>query len=192
MIGSGRNLQSNIKTLSASEINKIQLQKPSLKLVNSYLEFIAEMKNRGEKIWELSIPAEAESPELFIDRLTAEKADPEKSLVPETRYWATIDHQVVGKIGLRHELNENLAEFGGHIGYEVRPSFRQKGIAKEILKRVLQTPKAKEIGKLLLTCSPDNIASIKTILSNGGVLTNTAYVEKWQRYTSYYWINLKT
>jgi predicted acetyltransferase len=174
------------------DIDLIQLQKPSLELVNSYLEFITEMKNRGEKIWELSIPRPEESLEMFIDRLTSEKGYPEKSLVPETRYWVTLNNQVVGKIGLRHELNENLAEFGGHIGYEVRPSFRRKGTAKEILKRVLQTPKAKEIGKLLLTCSPDNIASIKTILSNGGILTKTVYVEKWQRYTSYYWINLKT
>jgi len=94
------------------------------------------------------------------------------------------------RIALRHWLNENLKEFGGHIGYEVRPSFRKLGIAKEMLRQILQTPKAKEIGRLLLTCSPDNIASNKTILANKGVFEKSAFVEKWQRLTNYYWIDL--
>jgi hypothetical protein len=36
----------------------------------------------------------------------------------------------------------------------------------------------------LLTCAPDNIASNKTILANGGILSKTAFVEKWQRDTN--------
>jgi predicted acetyltransferase len=97
---------------------------------------------------------------------------------------------VVGRIALRHDLNANLKEFGGHIGYEVRPSCRKKGFAKEMLKQLLQTPKALEIRSLLLTCAPTNLASNKTILANGGILTKTAFVEKWKRETNYYLITL--
>jgi predicted acetyltransferase len=59
-----------------------------------------------------------------------------------------------------------------------------------MLKLILQTAKAKEIGRLLLTCAPDNIASNKTIQKNGGVLAKTAFVERVQRQTNYYWIEI--
>jgi predicted acetyltransferase len=59
-----------------------------------------------------------------------------------------------------------------------------------MLALLLKTPRAIEIGRLLLTCSPDNLASNKTIQKNGGVFTRSAFVEKWQRQTNYYWISL--
>ena len=98
---------------------------------------------------------------------------------------------MVGRIVLRHELTPDLREFGGHIGYEVRPSFRRRGVAGEMLRLVLKTPKAREIGMILLTCAPGNVASIKTITANGGVLEKTAWVERVQRDTCYYWISVK-
>ena len=95
---------------------------------------------------------------------------------------------LLGRIALRHFLNDNLKEFGGNIGYEVRPSARRKGIATEMLRLLLLTPKAKEIGRVLLTCAPDNIGSNRTIVSNGGILEKTVFVQKWNRDTNYYWI----
>lgn len=90
-----------------------------------------------------------------------------------------------------HDLAAALEEFSGHIGYDVRPSVRRKGIATEMLCQLLTVPKAWEIGRLLLTCAPDNVASNRTIVANGGVLSRTAFVEKWQRQTNYYWIHLR-
>jgi predicted acetyltransferase len=168
----------------------ITLVKPQLELVPSYISFIEEMRSAGEKIWESVIPSPTETPELFVKRLLEGEHISTPDLVSETYYWALLNNEVVGRVGFRHYLNENLKEFGGHIGYEVRPSARNKGIAKEMLRLVLQTPKAKEIGRLLLTCAPNNIASNRTILANGGVLTSTKFVERWQRETNYYWIDL--
>jgi predicted acetyltransferase len=85
-------------------------------------------------------------------------------------------------------LNAELAEFGGHIGYCVRPSYRGRGLAKWMLHRVLRTPKAQEIGKLLLTCGPDNLASNRTIRANGGVLERAIFVKRVGRETNLYWI----
>jgi predicted acetyltransferase len=59
-----------------------------------------------------------------------------------------------------------------------------------MLRQVLQTPKAQEIGKLLLTCAPFNVGSNRTIIANGGELEKTAFVQKWSRDTNYYWIDL--
>lgn len=88
-------------------------------------------------------------------------------------YWAVCDEEVLGRIGLRYELNEFLASHGGHIGYIVRPSARGKGVAKAMLAYDLTTPKAKAIGRLLLTCDDGNLASERTIIANGGVYEST-------------------
>ena len=166
----------------------IELRRPDEKLIVSYLEFLDEMRAAGEKVWDGMVPEKSESNAQFVDRLLRQEVQPSPGLVAESTFWACEENQVIGRIALRHELNENLKEFGGHIGYEVRPSCRRQGFAKEMLKQVLGAPKAREIGKLLLTCAPDNIASNKTIAANGGTLTKTAFVKKWDRETNYYWI----
>ena len=50
---------------------------------------------------------------------------------------------------------------------------------------------AEEIGRLLVTCAPDNVGSNRAIVANGGVLARTAFVEEVQRPTHYYWIDLR-
>lgn len=166
----------------------LELNKPNLKLAESYLEFIEEMEAAGEKVWHEIMPKSDETINRFIKRLLIAEELSKPGLIPESHYWAVKNNIVVGRISLRHFLNDNLKEFGGHIGYEVRPSYRGLGIAKEMLRLLLKTSKAKQIGTLLLTCAPNNIASNNTIIANGGVLQKQAYVEKWKRNTNYYWI----
>jgi predicted acetyltransferase len=125
-----------------------------------------------------------------VARLNRRETDPEAPLVPETTYWGTLDGEVVGRISMRHRLNENLSKVGGHIGYEVGPSHRRMGTAKEMLRLILLTPKAREIGRLLLTCSPGNPASIRTIVSNGGVLEKTVFVDSLGEERRLYWITI--
>ena len=165
--------------------------RPSVELVPSYLDFLAEMTARGERVWPAQ-PRAGETREDFVARLLrAEVApDPLDFPLPQTTYWGTVGQAVVGHIGLRHCLNAELAELGGHIGYTVRPSWRARGLAKAMLRQVLQTPKAREIGRLLLTCAPDNLASNRTIQANGGTLERTIFVERVARMTNHYWIVL--
>lgn len=167
----------------------MQLTSPAIGLVPSYLEFLDEIAAQGERAWPTR-PEPTETSENFVTRLLRAEVAPDTPGVPQTTYWAILDEAVVGHIGLRHHLNAELAEFGGHIGYTVRPSYRGRGLAKEMLRQVLRTPKAHEIGKLLLTCAPDNIASNRTIRANGGVLERTIFVERIGRQTNLYWIAL--
>jgi predicted acetyltransferase len=167
----------------------VRLSRPGVELVASYLEFLDEMAARGEHVWPPR-PEPGEPWEDFARRLVRADDAPEPPRVPQTTYWATLDAKVVGHIGLRHRLNDELAEFGGHVGYDVRPSSRGHGIAKEMLRQVLQTPKAREIGRLLLTCAPDNLASNRVIVANGGVLERTIFVQRIARETNLYWITL--
>jgi predicted acetyltransferase len=60
-----------------------------------------------------------------------------------------------------------------------------------MLRLILLTDKTKEIGKLLLTCSPQNEASNKTIISNGGKFTQTLFVDIVQEERNHYWIDLQ-
>src|SRR6266699_6955966 len=43
--------------------------------------------------------------------------------VPSTFLVADVDGQVVGRVSIRHRLNDFLREEGGHIGYGVLPFF---------------------------------------------------------------------
>jgi predicted acetyltransferase len=168
----------------------IGLEKAKIELFSSYLDFISEMQAAGEKIWEGMIPKAGENAQSFVRRLLDSEKNPEAGLVAATTYWATIGSEVVGRIQLRHELNDDLKVFGGHVGYEVRPSRRRLGIATMMLREVLKTLKAQQIGRILVTCAPDNLASNKTIVANGGVLHHQKFVERINRPTNYYWIEI--
>ena len=42
-------------------------------------------------------------------------------------------NKMVGAVNIRHELNDYLLNYGGHIGDGVRPSERRKGYATKII-----------------------------------------------------------
>ena len=83
---------------------------------------------------------------------------------------ADVDGVVVGRASLRFELNEFLRTLGGHIGYAVRPQFRRRGYATEILRQSIDLLGARGISPVLVTCDDDNLASARVIESGGGVL----------------------
>ena len=90
-----------------------------------------------------------------------------KGLVPSSTYLGVRekDNYIVGMIDIRHYLNEYLTQVGGHIGYGVRKTERNKGYAKQMLKLALEKCKELKMKKILITCDEDNIASEKVILS---------------------------
>jgi predicted acetyltransferase len=86
---------------------------------------------------------------------------------------AEADGEIVGRVSIRYELNEWLARVGGHIGYGVRPAFRRRGYATEILRQALVLARASGVDLALVTCDEDNVASARTIEACGGVLEGT-------------------
>jgi len=90
--------------------------------------------------------------------------------VPATFLVAIAGGELVGRVSVRHELNEFLANFGGHIGYGVRPAHRRRGYGGEILRQALIIARAVGIDRVLLTCDDDNGPSARVIERHGGVL----------------------
>ncbi len=168
----------------------VALARPSVALFSSYLELIEEMRVAGETIWPSRLPHADEAPEAFVAKLLQKETAPAPPAVPESVHWGVVDDTVVGVIALRHRLNDQLARFGGHVGYEVRPSFRRQGVATAMLRLLLATDRARAIGRILVTCAPSNTGSRKSIERNGGVLGDIIFPVEVQRETCRYWIDV--
>lgn len=127
----------------------------------------------------------------YVSSLLLRERQAPQGFVRDSVYWAIISDKIVGRISLRHELNDFLAKAGGHIGYIVRPTWRGQGVATEMLRQVLMADRARSIGKLLLTCDDDNVASEKTIVKNGGVLESAIEIATGEPKTKRFWIAVK-
>lgn len=159
----------------------MHLAKPELKYKESFISAIKEFQSSDPhgRYKDLSIKEIDNNFLDYIDRLNSESKGinlPE-GRVPQTTYWLIDNKEFIGRVSIRHFLNEELQQLGGHIGYDIRPSRRKMGYGKAILRLVL--PLAKELGidKALITCDVTNVASRKVIEANGGELENTIPVE---------------
>ena len=99
----------------------------------------------------------------------AEARNVPEDRVPAALLLADVDGDVVGRISVRFALNDFLFARGGHIGYAVRPVFRRRGHATEILRQGLDLARQHGVGSILVTCDDENIASAKVIERCGGV-----------------------
>ena len=107
--------------------------------------------------------------------------------VPATFLVAEVDGRIVGRSSIRHRLNDYLEKRAGHIGYGIRPEFRGRGYATEILRMSLDIARELGIEKLLVTCNDTNVASAKVIEKCGGILEDIIELDDGERVRRY-WI----
>lgn len=128
----------------------------------------------------------------YVARLEANRrgvALPEGT-VPATFLVADVGGTLVGRTSIRHELDDFLAEFGGHVGYGVRPAYRRRGFAGEILRQSLDVLRAVGVDRALVTCDVDNIGSAAVIEACGGRFERVAPGRDGVAAKRRYWIDL--
>jgi predicted acetyltransferase len=90
--------------------------------------------------------------------------------LPNRVLWLD-DGDFCGSINLRFQPGTEALppQVSGHIGYAVVPWKRRRGYATEALGQMLAVAREVGLGRVQLTCDPDNDISQRVILKNGGV-----------------------
>ncbi len=169
-----------------------KLVKPSLSMEKEYIDYVTEWEATEEKIVPNAAKRDSMSFKELVNKWEEYESERmyEKGLVPSSIYFLMDeDKKIYGAIDIRHELNDYLLRYGGHIGYGIRPSQRRKGYASQMLTLALPIVKELGISKALITCDKNNTGSAKTIMNNGGILENE--VINGDEITQRYWIELR-
>ncbi len=174
-------------------MDKIMLVLPTTNYKDEILNYKKEFINDNDSMDGSANLRNTKTFEDWLDAITdnLKEETVREGLVPATTYMAisSDDGRLIGMIDIRHRLNKYLLNYGGHIGYSVRRSEREKGYATEMLELALKECKRLGIMDVLITCDKENIASAKTILKNGATLENE--IQEETRITQRYWIVLK-
>lgn len=176
-------------------MEKLKLIRPSLEYGEQAMEFKREFQAAGSSMDGCGPLRRSET---AADWLADAASDTDPATLREGRVLATqfisvreADNRLVGMIQIRHYLNDYLAQFGGHIGYSIRPSERRKGYAKEQLRQALvYCRETLGLDRVLITCLADNEGSRRTILSQGGVYDSTVHEPVEDVDLERYWITL--
>jgi predicted acetyltransferase len=111
----------------------------------------------------------APASENFDDFVNVRRGVKERWAVPTTMFWYVSGEYYLGTLVIRHQLNGELAEeAGGHVGYHVVAPWRRQGHATRMLAAALDECRAIGLQRILLCCAPDNEASRRVIVTNGG------------------------
>ena len=112
-------------------------------------------------------------------------------VVPQQTYWLANEAQtLLGEIRLRPHLTPPFEQHNGHIGYNTRPSQRNKGYATCRLAFVLDEACHLGLTRVMLTIDGDNPASVRVIAKNGGKLDWQRIEPETGEMLSCYWIEL--
>ncbi len=169
----------------------LELVFPSEKYENEWFSIIKEIEDAGEEMTPYYLKANKDNYEeyLKITRDISEGINLNRCVQADTFFLVKKGEQrILGAINIRYSLNDYLLNYGGHIGYGIRPSERKKGYATEMLRLALSICKEKGLDKVLITCDKDNIASAKTMLGNGAILENEVLEDG--KIVQRYWITL--
>lgn len=118
----------------------------------------------------------------FLELMKNKEEANKNNFVPSRTYFLVreADNRIVGMINIRLELNDFLKQYGGHIGYGIRPSERQKGYNKINLYLGLKVCQEYDIENVMLDADINNPGSWKTMEDLGGVRIKEFYDEKYK------------
>lgn len=105
-----------------------------------------------------------------------------KGFTPYYLFSIVVDEKEVGRITLRKGSRQEHY-FDGHIGYHIEPEYRGHHYAGQACLLLQEMMGFQEV---ILTCDPDNVASLKTIQGLGAVFLERKVIPiKQRRFFSY-------
>lgn len=128
----------------------------------------------------------------MLERLKKEAAGVELApgRVPHTMLYAFLEGEIIGRVSIRHELNDHLRHRGGHIGYAVAPHLRRKGYATEMVRQGLEYCRKLGIADVMVTCADDNEPSWRIVEYFGGKLQDKIWDAEDEEMIRRYWIKI--
>lgn len=165
------------------------------KYINDIASFREDFKKRKESMDGTGPLSRMEDTKEYINlciKLESKENVP-SHLVPATQFLfiRESDDCLVGMLQVRHYFNEFLIQYGGLIGYSIRPSERDHGYAKDMLRQALPFCSSLGLKRILIPCLDDNIASERTIIANGGIYENTVHEPNANVYLKRFGIDLE-
>jgi len=97
---------------------------------------------------------------------------------------------IIGRVSVRHELNDYLRHRGGHIGYAVVPKFRKRGFGNAIFSQGLAYCRSLGLSEVMITCACDNLGSVRMIEKVGARLESTIFDDVDREMIHRYWLTL--
>ena len=184
-------MDNNLMEIFYLEIPSLERKKEIIDYINEFVEYKSDINGTG-------------SLDKILEGYTFEQAL-ERCLNMENREYAEKngrcqgktfllirkkDNKIVGTINVRWNLSEEMKQFGGNIGYGIRPTERRKGYNK--INLYLGLIEAKKIGldEVMLDCDVENLGSSKTIEALGGKLERNEIDPHDGILTSVYWIDV--
>jgi len=165
------------------------LVSPSTRYKDSFIAAVREYHTEG-RYDELDTAWLQDHFDTYVVDLLERKVYTAPGKVKESVLWLVEGENFVGRLSIRHELNDFLKTFGGHIGYDIRPTERRKGYGMLILRLALPEVRALGLSRAMLTCDSTNLASRKIIEANGGQLQDETLLEGRDVPTLRWWIAL--
>lgn len=151
---------------------------PSMEHMEKGIDYIQEHINVGSHInGSGGLDRYLDNYQGWLDKLEQDRmCIPSEQRVPaETYYLVNEQDRIIGMINIRLCLNERLMKCGGHIGYGIRPSERNKGYNKINLYLALLRCQSLGIKEVILDCDSSNLASSRTMEALGGVRIDEYY-----------------
>ncbi|GAA0086373.1 GNAT family N-acetyltransferase [Clostridium sp. CTA-7] len=157
-------------------MNNLKLVFPSEEFREEWQDIITEIENVKERITPFALKGEATNYNEYLKNAKNNSlgVNLQDDRVPSDIFFLVNNKskRILGAIDIRYSLNDYLYNYGGNIGYGIRPTERKKGYATEMLKLALDICRETGMDKVLITCKSSNVASAKTMIKNGAVLEN--------------------
>ena len=168
---------------------------PNIRYKEKAIDFIKEMREHGSEIngtGGLDRFLTESDYESWLDNVISyiDIINVKENKVPALTYFYVREEEdkIIGMINTRLSLNDNLRKEGGHIGYSIRPTERNKGYATKMLTDTLKIYDTLGIKKVYLTCDKSNIASAKVIQKCNGILEEEFYSSNYNTIVQRYYI----